>query len=215
MKKIADGAEYSIPATIDDPAMLTEIQSELHKRGFPMESLWKEIRGSHTRCWYQNAVFWYAYPWLSSDFSETEWHLPCMVTFIATTLCNHASAICCDQVIKFCVFWVAFRTDYVTHGSDTPSPVMKSNYVCDLLVLYSSTHRNLSMHLIIFLRTKREFWTVIASFMMVFSIHVYTFFKIPRVFWEIDFLSGFFIKRNKTPDLWINETAMWHYYYNG
>jgi len=35
MKKIADGAEYKIPATIDDPAILGEISSSLEQIGFP------------------------------------------------------------------------------------------------------------------------------------------------------------------------------------
>ncbi len=35
MKKIADGAEFNVPATIDDPVVLTEIQSQLQERGFP------------------------------------------------------------------------------------------------------------------------------------------------------------------------------------
>jgi propionyl-CoA synthetase len=35
MKKIADGAEYSMPATIDDPAILDEIAESLKKAGYP------------------------------------------------------------------------------------------------------------------------------------------------------------------------------------
>ena len=35
MKKIADGAEYTAPATIDDPAILTEITESLRTLGYP------------------------------------------------------------------------------------------------------------------------------------------------------------------------------------
>src|SRR5262249_46488396 len=35
MKKIADGAEYSVPATIDDPAVLGEIADALVRIGYP------------------------------------------------------------------------------------------------------------------------------------------------------------------------------------
>jgi propionyl-CoA synthetase len=35
MKKIADGAEYGVPATIDDPAILTEIAGALGRIGYP------------------------------------------------------------------------------------------------------------------------------------------------------------------------------------
>ncbi|MBN2447461.1 MAG: propionyl-CoA synthetase [Phycisphaerae bacterium] len=35
MKKIADGSEYSMPATIDDPAILSEIQESLQTVGYP------------------------------------------------------------------------------------------------------------------------------------------------------------------------------------
>jgi propionyl-CoA synthetase len=35
MKKIADGTEYSMPATIDDPAILDEIAESLKKAGYP------------------------------------------------------------------------------------------------------------------------------------------------------------------------------------
>jgi propionyl-CoA synthetase len=35
IKKIADGASYTIPATIDDPAILEEIRDALGQRGFP------------------------------------------------------------------------------------------------------------------------------------------------------------------------------------
>ena len=35
MKKIADGPEYSMPATIDDPAILDEIAATLKKAGYP------------------------------------------------------------------------------------------------------------------------------------------------------------------------------------
>jgi propionyl-CoA synthetase len=35
MKKIADGTEYSMPATIDDPAILDEIAENLKKAGYP------------------------------------------------------------------------------------------------------------------------------------------------------------------------------------
>jgi len=35
MKKIADGAEYGVPATIDDPAILSEIAEVLKIAGYP------------------------------------------------------------------------------------------------------------------------------------------------------------------------------------
>lgn len=35
VKKIADGTEYRVPATIDDPAILDEIRERLAERGFP------------------------------------------------------------------------------------------------------------------------------------------------------------------------------------
>jgi propionyl-CoA synthetase len=38
MKKIADGAEYTAPATIDDPAILTEITESLKTLGYPRRS---------------------------------------------------------------------------------------------------------------------------------------------------------------------------------
>ena len=38
MRKIADGEEYTTPATIDDPAVLTEITEALSKAGYPSES---------------------------------------------------------------------------------------------------------------------------------------------------------------------------------
>jgi len=38
MKKIADGAEYGVPATIDDPAVLSEIADTLKKAGYPVKS---------------------------------------------------------------------------------------------------------------------------------------------------------------------------------
>ena len=34
MKSIADGKEYRIPATIDDPAILAEIEATLHRLGY-------------------------------------------------------------------------------------------------------------------------------------------------------------------------------------
>jgi len=34
MKKIADGAEYKVPATIDDPAILGEIGESLQRIGY-------------------------------------------------------------------------------------------------------------------------------------------------------------------------------------
>jgi propionyl-CoA synthetase len=37
MRKIADGEEYKIPATIDDPAILGEIAATLRARGFPQQ----------------------------------------------------------------------------------------------------------------------------------------------------------------------------------
>lgn len=38
MKKIAEGAEYTPPATIDDPAILTEITESLNTLGYPKRS---------------------------------------------------------------------------------------------------------------------------------------------------------------------------------
>jgi propionyl-CoA synthetase len=35
MKRIADGAEYTVPATIDDPAILGEIGDALKTVGYP------------------------------------------------------------------------------------------------------------------------------------------------------------------------------------
>jgi len=35
MKKIADGSEYQMPATIDDPAILGEIKEALATLGYP------------------------------------------------------------------------------------------------------------------------------------------------------------------------------------
>ena len=35
MRKIADGEEYKMPATIDDPAILAEITAALKAKGFP------------------------------------------------------------------------------------------------------------------------------------------------------------------------------------
>ena len=35
MKKIADGQEYGVPATIDDPAILGEIKDSLQSLGYP------------------------------------------------------------------------------------------------------------------------------------------------------------------------------------
>jgi propionyl-CoA synthetase len=35
MRKIADGEEYRMPATIDDPAILGEIAEALRSKGFP------------------------------------------------------------------------------------------------------------------------------------------------------------------------------------
>ncbi len=37
MKKIADGAEWSVPATIDDPAILDEVEAALVRLGYPVE----------------------------------------------------------------------------------------------------------------------------------------------------------------------------------
>ena len=34
MKRIADGRQYKVPATIDDPAILTEIETALHRLGY-------------------------------------------------------------------------------------------------------------------------------------------------------------------------------------
>ena len=33
MRKIADGEDYPLPATIDDPAVLKEIEEAVHKSG--------------------------------------------------------------------------------------------------------------------------------------------------------------------------------------
>jgi propionyl-CoA synthetase len=33
MRKIADGVDYPMPATVDDPAVLKEIEEALHKSG--------------------------------------------------------------------------------------------------------------------------------------------------------------------------------------
>jgi propionyl-CoA synthetase len=35
MKKIAEGTEYTLPATIDDPAVLAEITESLKVLGYP------------------------------------------------------------------------------------------------------------------------------------------------------------------------------------
>jgi propionyl-CoA synthetase len=35
IKKIADGVQYNVPATIDDPVILDEIRASLAERGFP------------------------------------------------------------------------------------------------------------------------------------------------------------------------------------
>jgi len=37
MKKIADGAEYTMPATIDDPVILDEITAALKQSGYPVK----------------------------------------------------------------------------------------------------------------------------------------------------------------------------------
>jgi len=37
MKKIADGQDYTAPATIDDPVILTEITEALGSRGYPQK----------------------------------------------------------------------------------------------------------------------------------------------------------------------------------
>jgi propionyl-CoA synthetase len=37
IKKIADGTEYRVPATIDDPAVLDEIKERLAARGYPQQ----------------------------------------------------------------------------------------------------------------------------------------------------------------------------------
>ena len=36
MKKIADGEEYKIPATIDDPEILAEVATALEEIGYPI-----------------------------------------------------------------------------------------------------------------------------------------------------------------------------------
>jgi propionyl-CoA synthetase len=38
MKRIADGVEYTMPATIDDPAILDEITLALRSSGYPVKS---------------------------------------------------------------------------------------------------------------------------------------------------------------------------------
>ena len=38
VKKIADGVPYSVPATIDDPAILDEIGASLQSLGYPKTS---------------------------------------------------------------------------------------------------------------------------------------------------------------------------------
>ena len=38
MKRIADGVEYTMPATIDDPAVLGEITEYLGALGYPQKS---------------------------------------------------------------------------------------------------------------------------------------------------------------------------------
>jgi propionyl-CoA synthetase len=38
MKKIADGTEYRIPATIDDPTILDEIKESLARIGYPKKT---------------------------------------------------------------------------------------------------------------------------------------------------------------------------------
>jgi propionyl-CoA synthetase len=37
IKRIADGAEYCVPATIDDPAILDEITDALSQLGYPQK----------------------------------------------------------------------------------------------------------------------------------------------------------------------------------
>jgi propionyl-CoA synthetase len=37
MKKIADGVEYRMPATIDDPVILDEITESLRRLGYPQQ----------------------------------------------------------------------------------------------------------------------------------------------------------------------------------
>jgi propionyl-CoA synthetase len=34
MKSIADGKQYKVPATIDDPAILTEVEATLQRLGY-------------------------------------------------------------------------------------------------------------------------------------------------------------------------------------
>jgi propionyl-CoA synthetase len=38
MKRIAEGAEYTVPATIDDPVILEEIAEALKHVGYPKET---------------------------------------------------------------------------------------------------------------------------------------------------------------------------------
>jgi propionyl-CoA synthetase len=38
MRAIADGQQYKVPATIEDPAALGEATEALHKLGYPRES---------------------------------------------------------------------------------------------------------------------------------------------------------------------------------
>jgi propionyl-CoA synthetase len=35
MRRIADGKEYQVPATIDDPVILSEIADQLKRVGYP------------------------------------------------------------------------------------------------------------------------------------------------------------------------------------
>jgi propionyl-CoA synthetase len=37
IKKIADGVPYQVPATIEDPEVLSEIRDSLREQGFPRE----------------------------------------------------------------------------------------------------------------------------------------------------------------------------------
>ncbi|MDD3574973.1 MAG: hypothetical protein PHD71_08065 [Methanospirillum sp.] len=45
-----------------------------------------------------------------------------MTTGIAPAFCNHASRICRHQIIKFRVFRVTFRTDYISHDISITLP---------------------------------------------------------------------------------------------
>ena len=45
-----------------------------------------------------------------------------MTTGITFALCNHTSGLRRDQIIKICVFRIAFRADYISHDISITSP---------------------------------------------------------------------------------------------